>query len=144
MSSGKSRNQRSNNSRASRTRTTSEHATYSQPGGSGDVPSVAKPTSARMPLLVGGTVILGLVIVAFVVFLVFTPGIVSSFFPGATPTAGAASNQVARTQGRISFIRRSANQKSRDIFVVNAALSSRYSLKLPALPRKKAGTLVED
>ncbi|MEP6774370.1 MAG: hypothetical protein ABJA50_02145 [Chloroflexota bacterium] len=73
-----------------------------------------------MPLLVGGTVVLGLIAVAFVVLLFFAPGVVSKFFPGATPTAGTASNQVARIQGRISFIRRSADQKSRDIFVVNA------------------------
>ena len=79
-------------------------------------------------MLVGGTVILGLVIVAFVVFLVFTPGIVSSFFPGATPTTGTVSNQAARTQGRISFIRRSADQKSRDIFVVNADGSGQNQL----------------
>jgi TolB protein len=73
-----------------------------------------------VPLLVAGTAILLLVIIAFIVFLFFTPGIVSNFFPGATPTAGTVTNEVAQTQGRISFIRRSADQKSRNIFVVNA------------------------
>src|SRR6476619_7344867 len=121
MSSGKPRNQRSNSNRATRTKTAnSEHARYAPPGGSSDVSTVAPPSSARMPLLVGGTVILLLLVVAFVVFLVFAPGVVSNFFPGATPTAGTVTNQVARNQGRISFIRRSADQKSRDIFVVNA------------------------
>ena len=121
MSSGKPRNQRSNSNRATRTKAgTPEHARYTSPGGSVDLSTVAPPASARMPLLVGGSVILGLLVIAFVVLLVFAPGVVANFFPGATPTAGTVTNQVARTQGRISFIRRSADQKSRDIFVVNA------------------------
>lgn len=129
MSSGKPRNQRSNSNRATRTKTaTTEHARFAAPGDSGDVSTVATPASARMPLLVGGTVILGLLVVAFVVFLIFAPGVVGNFFPGATPNAGTVTNQVARTQGRISFIRRSADQKSRDIFVVNADGSGQNQL----------------
>lgn len=121
MSSGKPRNQRSGSNSATRTKpVTGEHARHTAPGGSGDVSAAGIPASARMPLLLGGTVILGLIVVAFVVFFVFAPGVVSNFFPKATPTAGTATNQVARTLGRISFIRRSGDQKSRDIFVVNA------------------------
>src|SRR5690348_8219608 len=104
MSSGKPRNQRSSSNSATRSKTaTNEHARHAAQGGSGDVSVATSPASARMPLLLGGTIILGLIVVAFVVFLVFAPGVVSSFFPKATPTAGTATNQAARTLGRISF-----------------------------------------
>lgn len=83
-----------------------------------------------MPLLVCGSAILGVLIVVFIALLLFAPGVVSKFFPATTtPTPSATTtptpsatitNEVARTQGRISFIRRSHDGKNRDIFVINA------------------------
>ena len=76
-----------------------------------------------MPLLVGGSLILGILIVVFISLLLFAPGVVSKFFPtiGASPTpVSVVTNDVARTDGRIMFIRRSTDGKNRDIFVVNA------------------------
>ncbi|HST05998.1 MAG TPA: hypothetical protein VLQ48_14865 [Chloroflexia bacterium] len=132
MTSGKSRNQRSSNKRTSRPRTaSSEQAQVLAHGNTEVQPSnglleeqaVAEAPGSRVPLLVGGSLILGILIVVFISLLLFAPGVVSKFFPtiGASPTpVSVVTNDVARTDGRIMFIRRSTDGKNRDIFVVNA------------------------